>query len=95
MSAGTLAEETGSARPPPGVAARSRRPRIVPVIVIVNWIESVTSTPQSPETDAKKMVMTEQTSSVRSIGQPRTTFAILAAARFTVAMITQLKRRPR
>ena len=64
-------------------------------MVIVNWIESVTSTPHSPDTEAKKMVITEQTSRVRSIGQPSTTLAILAAARFTVAMMTQLKKRPR
>ena len=61
----------------------------------MNWIESVTSTPQSPDTEAKKMVMIEQTSRVRPIGQPSTMLAILAAARFTVAMMTQLKRRPR
>ena len=67
----------------------------MPVIVIENWIESVTSTPHKPETDAKKIVMTPQTMSVRSIGQPRRTFAILTAARFTVAMMTQLKSRPR
>ena len=31
-------------------------------------------------------------SSVCPIGQPSSTFAILAAARFTVAMMTQLKK---
>ena len=48
------------------LAGRSRPPRSVPVIVIPNWIESVTRTPQSPDTEAKKIVMTEQTRSVRS-----------------------------
>src|SRR6185312_2897431 len=64
----------------------------VPLIVNVNWSESVTSTPQSPLTEAKKIVMMPQTMSVRSIGQPSTTLAIFAAARFTVAMIAQLKK---
>ena len=64
-------------------------------MVIRNWIESVTSTPQSPDTEAKKMVMTEQTSRVRSIGHPSTMLAILAAARLTVPMMTQLKKSPR
>ena len=67
----------------------------VPVIVIPNWSASVTSTPQSPDTDAKKIVMIEQTMRVRPIGQPSTTVAILTAARFTVAMMKQLKKRPR
>jgi DNA-binding MurR/RpiR family transcriptional regulator len=60
-----------------------------------NWIVSVTSTPHSPLTEAKKIVMTAQTRSVRSIGQPSTMLPILAAARFTVAMMTQLKNSPR
>ncbi len=67
----------------------------VPVIVIVNWIESVTSTPHSPDTDAKKIVITAAMDSVCQGGQPSTTLAIFTAARFTVAMITQLKNRPR
>ena len=60
-----------------------------------NWMKSVTSTPQSPEVAAKAMLSTAQMSSVCHIGQPSTTLAILAAARFTVAMITQLKKSPR
>src|SRR5262245_38709783 len=67
----------------------------VPVIVIENWIESVTRTPQSPDTDAKKIVTTEQRRRVFHIGHPKRMFPILAAARLTVAMITQLKKRPR
>ena len=42
-----------------------------------------------------QIVIPAQTVSVRAIGQPRTMLAILAAARFTVAMMTQLKNRPR
>ena len=41
-----------------------------------NWIKSVTSTPHSPDTEAKKIVITAQTTSVRSIGQPSSTLAI-------------------
>ena len=60
-----------------------------------NWMKSVTSTPQRPEVAAKKMLRTPQTTSVCPIGQPSITLAILAAARFTVAMMTQLKKSPR
>src|SRR5438128_463637 len=52
-----------------------------PVIVTENWIESVTSTPQSPETDAKKIVITDANVRVRYIGQPSRILAIFAAAR--------------
>jgi putative tricarboxylic transport membrane protein len=44
---------------------------------------------------ARGTLSTAQTSSVCHIGQPRRIDAILAAARFTVAMMTQLKIRPR
>ena len=60
-----------------------------------NWMKSVTSTPHSPDVAAKATLRTAQMRSVFPIGQPNNTFAILAAARFTVAMITQLKKRPR
>src|ERR1041384_946131 len=66
-----------------------------PVIVTVNWIESVTSTPHSPDTDAKKMVITDAKISVRCIGHPSRILAIFAAARLTVAMMKQLKNSPR
>lgn len=66
-----------------------------PVIVMPNWSVSVTSTPHRPDTDAKKIVMIEQTSSVCQVGQPSTMLPILAAARFTVAMMKQLKKSPR
>ena len=45
--------------------------------------------------DANDTLMTAQTASVCHIGQPSSTLAIFAAARFTVAMITMLKNRPR
>ena len=60
-----------------------------------NWMKSVTSTPHSPDVAAKATFSTAQISSVCHIGQPRSTLAIFAAARFTVAMMTQLKKSPR
>ena len=68
---------------------------MAPAIAMPNWMKSVTSTPQSPEVAAKATFSTAQTRSVFPIGQPRITLAILTAARFTVAMMTQLKKRPR
>src|SRR5262245_6943811 len=61
-----------------------------PVIVTVNWIESVTSTPHNPDTEAKKIVITDAKSSVRYIGQPSRMLAIFAAARLTDAIMKQL-----
>ena len=58
-------------------------------------MKSVTRTPQSPDVAAKATFKSAQTTSVFPIGQPSTTLAILAAARLTEAMITQLKKRPR
>ena len=55
----------------------------------------MTITPQSPAVAAKMMQSTPQINSVWVIGQPSSTLAILAAARFTDAMMTQLKKRPR
>ena len=66
-----------------------------PVIATPNWMKSVTITPQSPDVAAKATFSTAQTMSVWAIGQPSSTLAILAAARFTVAMIMQLKNSPR
>ncbi len=60
-----------------------------------NWIMSVTMTPQRPEVAANAMFSTAQTTSVCAIGHPSSTLAILAAARLTVAMITQLNSSPR
>jgi hypothetical protein len=60
-----------------------------------NWKKSTISTPQSPPVAAKSTLSAAQISSVWVIGQPSTTLAILAAARLTVAMMKQLKIRPR
>src|SRR5262245_58054526 len=64
-------------------------------IVMRNWSESVTNTPHSPDTDAKKIVMIDANRSVFHIGRPNRMLPNLTAARFTVAMITQLKKNPR
>ena len=66
-----------------------------PVIATPNWMKSVTITPHSPDVAANAMFSTPQTMSVCGIGQPSTTLAILTAARFTEAMMKQLKSRPR
>jgi len=66
-----------------------------PVIAIPNWTKSVAMTPHSPDVAAKATLSPAQMRSVLAIGHPRTTAAIFAAARFTVAMITQLKNSPR
>ena len=55
----------------------------------------MTSTPHNPDVAANRTLRTPQTKSVRDIGHPRSTFAIFAAARLTVAMITMLKKKPR
>ena len=60
-----------------------------------NCRKSTTSTPHSPDVAANTTLITAQMISVFSIGQPSTTFAIFAAARLTVAMMKQLKIRPR
>src|SRR5687767_13852607 len=65
------------------------------VIAITNWKTSVINTPQRPAIDANRMLITAQVARVCDIGQPSSTLAILAAARFTVAMITMLKNNPR
>src|SRR5687767_9704211 len=65
------------------------------VIAITNWKTSVINTPHSPAIDANSTLITAHTASVCHIGQPSSTFAILAAARLTVAMITMLKKSPR
>ena len=60
-----------------------------------NWMKSVTRTPQRPEVAANATFKAAQIQSVFPMGQPSTTLAIFTAARLTVAMITQLKKRPR
>jgi hypothetical protein len=91
---GTLAKRPWSP-PTAGCCSAKYATAMVPVIVMPNWIESVTSTPHSPLTEAKKIVISEQTNRVRPVGQPSTMLPILAAARFTVAMMTRLKKKPR
>jgi len=58
-------------------------------------MRSITSTPQSPEIAAKPMLSPAHQRSVRSISHPKSILAIFTAARFTVAMITTLKTKPR
>ncbi len=83
-------------RPPTsGCASAKYAAANAPAIAIPNWKKSTTSTPHSPDVAAKTMLITAQISSVLPIGQPSTTLAILAAARLTVAMMKQLKTRPR
>src|SRR5688500_10740887 len=65
------------------------------VIAITNWKTSVIRTPHRPAIDANATLMIAHTNNVCHIGQPSSTLAILAAARFTVAMITMLKNNPR
>ena len=60
-----------------------------------NWIMSMTSTPQSPECAAKATFSTPRKSRVCQRSMPKRMPAILQAARLTVAMIMQLKSRPR
>ena len=60
-----------------------------------NWMKSVTSTPHRPDVAANEHVEDAADDERLPIGQPSSTLAILAAARFTVAMITMLKNRPR
>lgn len=66
-----------------------------PVMAIPNWIRSTTRTPHRPARAAKVTLMILQMMRVLAMGQPRMTLAILAAARLTEAMITQLKKSPR
>jgi hypothetical protein len=65
------------------------------VIMMKNWIMSMTSTPHSPEKAAKKRLRAPTRISVSSRLIPNRIEAILQAARLTVAMIMQLKNRPR
>ena len=68
---------------------------ITAVIMMKNWIMSITSTPQSPECAAKATFSSPTNRSVSQRSRPKRMPAILHAARFTVAMIMQLKNRPR
>ena len=65
------------------------------VILMKNWTMSMTRTPQRPECVAKTTLRVPTSASVCHRGSPKRMPAILQAARFTVAMIMQLKRSPR
>ena len=60
-----------------------------------NWIMSMTSTPHSPEWAAKTTLSSPTAASVCQRFRPNSIAAILHAARFTVAMMMQLKKKPR
>jgi len=64
-------------------------------ILMKNWTMSITSTPHKPEWAAKTQLSRPTASSVCQRSSPKSTAAILQAARFTVAMMMQLKNRPR
>ena len=65
------------------------------VILMKNWIMSITSTPQSPEWAAKATLRTPVRRMVCHAGIPNRMLAILQAASVTVPMMKQLKNRPR
>ena len=65
------------------------------VILMKNWIMSMTSTPHRPEWAAKATLSSPTNRRVSQRSKPKRMPAILQAARFTVAMIMQLKRSPR
>ena len=60
-----------------------------------NWIMSMTRTPHKPEWVANTTFSAPTNASVCHRSNPNSTPAILHAARLTVAMIMQLKSRPR
>jgi hypothetical protein len=60
-----------------------------------NWIMSMTSTPHSPANAANVTLSVPTISSVCQRSRPNRMPAILHVARFTDAMIRQLKNRPR
>ena len=65
------------------------------VILMKNWIMSMTSTPQSPACAAKTTLSTPQMTMVCQGGSPKRMLAILHAASITVPMMKQLKNSPR
>jgi hypothetical protein len=60
-----------------------------------NWIMSMTSTPQRPANAANVTFIVPTMTSVCQRSRPKRIPAILHVARFTDAMIMQLKNRPR
>ena len=65
------------------------------VILMKNCTISMTSTPQSPECEAKRTLMTPQKTMVCQGGRPKRMLAILQAASVTMPMMKQLKNSPR
>ena len=65
------------------------------VILMKNWIMSMTSTPQSPECAAKTTFRIPQMTMVCTAERPKRMLAILQAASVTIPMMKQLKKRPR
>ena len=68
---------------------------ITALILITNCTRSIASTPHNPDTEANTTQIAPQISTVSSRPHPSITFEILIAASVTVAMIAQLKKRPR
>ena len=64
-------------------------------ILIKNWTMSITSTPHRPEWAAKTTFKSPTKSSVCQRSRPNKIPAILQAARFTLAMMIRLKKKPR
>ena len=80
---------------PPTWRTANQAAAVTAVILMRNWIMSMTRTPQRPEYMAKTTLRKPQASRVCQRGSPKRMLAILQAARLTVAMMTQLKKRPR
>ncbi len=68
---------------------------VTAVILMKNWIISMTSTPQRPEWAAKTTLSAPHNRSVCHRSRPKRMAAILQAASRTVPMMKQLKNRPR
>ncbi len=83
-------------RPPtPGAWIAKYAAANAEVMVMKNWIMSVTITPHRPAVAAKTIGTTTLIANVSKRGQPKRMPAIFTSARLTVAMIQQLKKSPR
>ncbi len=91
---GAVSFATMTSRPPTCLTAKYAA-AITAVILMMNWIMSMTSTPQRPEYAANTTLRSPTMSSVCQRSRPKSTLAILQAARFTEPMMTQLKKKPR
>ena len=80
---------------PPTCSTAKYAAAITAVILMKNWIMSMTSTPHSPEWAANTTLRIPQITMVCQAGRPKRMFAILQAARVTIPMMKQLKKRPR